>query len=62
MGKQLHAGPIKTESGFFGSSFGFFHRVRGGNLISTMRQRIQVGTIYVAIHEVPTPSVARSAG
>ena len=56
MGKQLHAGPIKPEPGFCGSSFGFFQRVLGRNLISTMRQRIQVGTIYIPIHEaLPRP-------
>ena len=28
MGKQLHAGAMEPEPGFYGSRFGFFHSVR----------------------------------
>ena len=54
MGKQLHAGPIKPEPGFCGSSFGFFQRVRGRNLISTFKS-VQYMSLYMKYLPRPLP-------
>ena len=54
MGKQLHAGPIKPEPGFCGSSFGFFQSVRGRNLISTFKS-VQYMSPYMKYLPRPLP-------
>ena len=54
MGKQLHTGPIKPEPGFCGSSFGFFQRVRGRNLISTFKS-VQYMSPYMKYLPRPWP-------